>query len=177
MAAAAGKHNRSIKLSTTLPRTVDVASKQAVRVGVARSAKLPMLVIEEHEGACRLRRKGLLVLLWESFMKFGYVWTFVNKPRGETPAPPPEKRAPALPSRRLACGIRIGPPHTKASKLGSDILKPAFDANRCWPQPPEAAERPELLRALAPSAFRIAPHPAGFTSWSVTKPSNCGPPM
>ena len=34
-----------------------------------------------------------------SVMKFGYAWTFVNKPRGETPAPPPEKRAPELPRR------------------------------------------------------------------------------
>src|SRR5208282_2075860 len=63
-------------------------------------------------------------------MKFGYAWTFVNKPRGETPAPPPEKRAPALPRRRLARGIRIGPPHPNglvspcwgASEFGSDIL-------------------------------------------------------
>ncbi len=35
-------------------------------------------------------------------MKFGYAWTFVNKLRGGTPAPPPEKRTPALP-RLPAC--------------------------------------------------------------------------
>ena len=70
-------------------------------------------------------------------MKFGYAWTFVNKPRGETPAPPPEKRAPALPRRRLARGIRIAPPHAQpacfrlleASKIRWDILKAAFDPN------------------------------------------------
>ena len=35
-------------------------------------------------------------------MKFGFAWTFVNKLRGGTPAPPPEKRTPALP-RLPAC--------------------------------------------------------------------------
>ena len=35
-------------------------------------------------------------------MKFDYAWTFVNKLRGGTPAPPPEKRTPALP-RLPAC--------------------------------------------------------------------------
>ena len=43
-------------------------------------------------------------------MKLGYAWISVDKPRGETPAPPPEKRAPALPPRRLAHGIGIGQP-------------------------------------------------------------------
>ena len=35
-------------------------------------------------------------------MKSGYAYTFPNKPRGETPEPPAENRAPALP-RPLAC--------------------------------------------------------------------------
>ena len=117
-------------------------------------------------------------------MKFGYAWTFVNKPHGAKPAPPPEEQAPALPPRRLARGIRIGPPHPtwlvsacwRVSKIGSD-MKAIFGPDCLWPQPPEAAERPELLRVLAASACRFAYHPAGFTSWSVTNPSNCGPPM
>ncbi len=29
--------------------------------------------------------------MWDSVMKFGYACTFTGKPRGETPAPPPEK--------------------------------------------------------------------------------------
>ena len=44
-------------------------------------------------------------------MKFGYAWTFVNQPRGGTPAPPPEKRAPALPRRRLARELELGRPN------------------------------------------------------------------
>ena len=62
-------------------------------------------------------------------MNFGFAWTSVNKPRGETPAPPPEERAPALPPRRLAHGIRIGPPRpigwfpiVGGLQNGSDIL-------------------------------------------------------
>jgi hypothetical protein len=43
-------------------------------------------------------------------MNFGYAWTLVNKPRGGIPAPLREKRPPALPVRRLAREIRIGPP-------------------------------------------------------------------
>ena len=40
-------------------------------------------------------------------MKFGSACTFVNKPRGETPAPPPEKRttaSPRLPARPALSG-------------------------------------------------------------------------
>ena len=57
-------------------------------------------------------------------MKFGYAWTFVNKPRGETPAPPPGERAPALPPRRLARGIQIRPPRPNwlVSAWGFKIL-------------------------------------------------------
>jgi hypothetical protein len=53
-------------------------------------------------------------------MKFGYAWTFVNKPRGERPAPP-EKRTPALPrppACRLDRGIRIGPPRSGEACAG-----------------------------------------------------------
>ena len=40
-------------------------------------------------------------------MRFGHAWTFVNKPRGETPAPPPEKPPPVLP-RPPACRALSG---------------------------------------------------------------------
>ena len=61
-------------------------------------------------------------------MKFGYARTF-----GETPAPP-EKRTRHCRARRLARGIRIGPPHPNglvsacwgASEGGSDILNDGF---------------------------------------------------
>ncbi len=45
-------------------------------------------------GFCALR-------MWDGVMKFAYAWTFAGEPRDETPAPPPGKRAPALP--RLPC--------------------------------------------------------------------------
>jgi hypothetical protein len=65
-------------------------------------------------------------------MKFGYAWTFVNKQRGETPAPPQVERAPVLLPRRLG----LGPPQAdrrfllvgETSKFGSDIL--GWDPNR-----------------------------------------------
>ena len=85
-----------------------------------------------------LRRKGLRVGLWESVMKLGYAWTSVDKPRGETLAPPPEKRAPALPPRRLPAELELGRLSPtglfllvgRAPKIGSDILKAAFDPLR-----------------------------------------------
>ena len=64
-------------------------------------------------------------------MKFSYTWTFVNKLPGGTPAPPPEKRTPALPrlpacralSRQIgrACFCLLG-----ASELASDIFNGGF---------------------------------------------------
>jgi hypothetical protein len=73
-----------------------------------------------------LRRKGLRVRMWESVMKLGYEWISVNKPRGETPAPPPEKRAPALPPRRLARGIGIGPP------LANWLVSACWEGSKNW---------------------------------------------
>ena len=42
-------------------------------------------------------REVLGVRMQDSVMKFGYACTFSGKPRGEPPAPPPEKRTSALP--------------------------------------------------------------------------------
>ena len=67
-----------------------------------------------------MRRKGLRLRLQESVMKFGYAWPSDNKPRGGTPALPPEERAAALPRRRVARGIRIGLPH------------PNWPVSACW---------------------------------------------
>ena len=105
---------------------------QASRAGgVPQGPRKPLMLDNTRTKRARAgipRRKVLRVRLKDSVMKFGYAWTSVNKTRGETPAPP-EERAPAVPRRRLARGIRIGPPHPNwlvsacrsASKFGSEI--------------------------------------------------------
>jgi hypothetical protein len=67
-----------------------------------------LLVLQKKNKEARagiLRRKGLRVGLWESVMKFGYEWISVS---GGTPAPPPEKRAPALPPAGLPAELELG---------------------------------------------------------------------
>jgi hypothetical protein len=66
--------------------------KQAVwaRRGKVRTS----LSCEQYENtdACAgVLREALRVRMQDSVMKFGYACTFTGKPRGETPAPPPEK--------------------------------------------------------------------------------------
>jgi hypothetical protein len=43
-------------------------------------------------------------------MKFGYGWTFVNKPRGETPAPPPDELARHYRPAGLPAEFELGRP-------------------------------------------------------------------
>ncbi len=77
--------------------------KQAVwmRRGKVRTS----LSCEQYENtdACAgVLREVLRVRMQDSVMKFVYACTFIGKPRGQTPAPPPEKRTTALP-RLPAC--------------------------------------------------------------------------
>ena len=91
-------------------------------------------------------------------MKFGFAWTFVNKLRGGTPAPPPEKRTPAFPrlpscralSRQIGTGsframlavFRTGRRQNLA--FGGHVLSPGVPHlaarqkrhNRCLSYPP-----------------------------------------
>ena len=96
-------------------------------------------------------------------MKFGYAWTFVNKPRGGTPAPPQEKRAPALPRRRLACGIRIGPPHPNLILLVGLLQKSGRIRQLSTEREAALLTAAGECRGGARALVRGRYHPAGLT--------------
>ena len=93
-------------------------------------------------------------------MKFGYAWTSVNKPRGETPAPPPVERAPAVPRRQACRGVRMGPRPNwlvsacwEATKFGSDVLNGPLSTHR------RSSVAPFLCSPLGTPAPRLLNHP------------------
>ncbi len=128
-------------------------------------------------------------------MKFSFAWTFVNKLRGGTPAPPPEKRTPAFPrlpacralSRQIGKGIframlavfRTG--RRQHLAFGGHVLSPGVPHlaaqqkrhNRCLPYPPPSRKTGlETMDWAAPTA-RCAPACLRISDWAASTKRAC----
>ena len=120
MASAKWRHNRTVRFSTTFPIIVDVSDNLAVqgRDGKARTS-YPVKDVRTERRAPECCGG---VRMWDGVMKFAYAWTFAGEPRGETPAPPPGKPAPALP-RLPACHALFRQTGTRIFQTGKRILR------------------------------------------------------
>src|SRR5208337_216055 len=121
-------------------------------------------------------------------MKFGCACTFLNKPRGETPAPPPEKRTTASPRppARPALSGQIGTCIVRAGRrqhlaFGGHVLSPGAPRlaaqqkqhNRYMSSPPQSHQTYLENMYWAELAARCAPAGVRNLSWAASLQRAC----
>ncbi len=109
-------------------------------------------------------------------MKFGSACTFVNKPRGETPAPPPR---PALSGQIGTCIFRTG--RRQQLAFGEHVLSPGAphlaaqqkQHNRYMSSPPQSHQTYLENGYWAELAARCAPASVRNLSWAASLQRAC----